>query len=260
MRTLSKTTGALAAAAACSLLLAPAAHATETPDTYTIPLHQAKDLPLTATSWTGDKEQTCADIPADQDGWHFVLKGRSYEFVELTVVFEKDGEKVITSFGPPDAKHAFAASTAGDTLVSAEAVVKGLNKKGKKTDWFNLSHTCPASDVPDDEESPSTEPSPSSSEPTSTETPSTEPTPSASEPTSSETPSTEPSSSPSETMPGGTTPSAAPSASESEGASTGDLAETGSSTPVGALAGVAAALVAGGAFLVLRRRKSAQQH
>ncbi|TXS55543.1 LPXTG cell wall anchor domain-containing protein, partial [Streptomyces sp. t39] len=34
----------------------------------------------------------------------------------------------------------------------------------------------------------------------------------------------------------------------------GDLAETGSSAPLGVLAGVAAALVAGGGYLLARRR------
>ncbi|URN18733.1 LPXTG cell wall anchor domain-containing protein [Streptomyces sudanensis] len=52
-------------------------------------------------------------------------------------------------------------------------------------------------------------------------------------------------------------PTAAPSPSGDS--ATGDLAETGSSAPVAALSALAAVLVAGGAFLVVRRRK-AQQH
>ncbi|WP_316741958.1 LPXTG cell wall anchor domain-containing protein [Streptomyces sp. MK7] len=50
---------------------------------------------------------------------------------------------------------------------------------------------------------------------------------------------------------------AAPAASSSpsaQGGASGGLAETGSSAPVGLLSGVAAALVAAGGFLVLRRR------
>ncbi|MHC3470650.1 LPXTG cell wall anchor domain-containing protein [Streptomyces sp. 7R007] len=63
--------------------------------------------------------------------------------------------------------------------------------------------------------------------------------------------------------------SAAPSASSSEGGavsassspsaqggSTGDLAETGNSAPVGLLGGLAAALVAAGGYLVARRRRA----
>ncbi|MFG3202611.1 LPXTG cell wall anchor domain-containing protein [Streptomyces sp. NPDC048192] len=55
---------------------------------------------------------------------------------------------------------------------------------------------------------------------------------------------------------GGAVPSA--SASAQGGAGGGDLAETGNGVPVGVLSGVAAALVAGGGFLVLRRRKAAR--
>ncbi|MEU6416322.1 LPXTG cell wall anchor domain-containing protein [Streptomyces spiralis] len=54
-----------------------------------------------------------------------------------------------------------------------------------------------------------------------------------------------------------TSSGAAPAASSSpsaQGGASGDLAETGSSAPVGLLSGVAATLVAAGGFLVLRRR------
>ncbi|MFJ8668282.1 LPXTG cell wall anchor domain-containing protein [Streptomyces sp. NPDC093600] len=66
------------------------------------------------------------------------------------------------------------------------------------------------------------------------------------------------------------TPGATPSATDSAAAgqpgptasgssATGDLAETGSSAPVGVIAAVAVALAGAGGFLVMRRRK-AQQH
>ncbi|WP_240140108.1 LPXTG cell wall anchor domain-containing protein [Streptomyces sp. MUM 178J] len=96
-------------------------------------------------------------------------------------------------------------------------------------------------DTPGDDETQTTEPSPS-------ETP--DETPSA---TPSETASETPSATPSE--------SASPAASmpaEEGGSSDGNLAETGAGTPLLALSAVAAALVAGGGFLVLRRRKAAQ--
>ncbi|MET8647161.1 LPXTG cell wall anchor domain-containing protein [Streptomyces sp. NPDC004096] len=54
---------------------------------------------------------------------------------------------------------------------------------------------------------------------------------------------------------GGAAPSAAASPSAQGG---GDLAETGSSAPVGLLSGVAAALVAAGGYMVLRRRRASQ--
>ncbi|POX57094.1 hypothetical protein C3489_02275 [Streptomyces sp. Ru71] len=53
-------------------------------------------------------------------------------------------------------------------------------------------------------------------------------------------------------------PSASASPSAQGGVGSGDLAETGNGAPVGLLSGVAAALVAGGGFLVLRRRKAAR--
>ncbi len=68
-----------------------------------------------------------------------------------------------------------------------------------------------------------------------------------------------PSDAPSSAAPSGAPSSAAPapgSSSSPQGGS-GDLAETGNGAPVGLLAGAAAALVAAGAFLVLRRRGSA---
>ncbi|MCI3241058.1 LPXTG cell wall anchor domain-containing protein [Streptomyces spinosisporus] len=52
-------------------------------------------------------------------------------------------------------------------------------------------------------------------------------------------------------------PSASASASPSaQGGGSGDLAETGNGAPVGLLAGLAAALVAGGGYLVARRRRA----
>ncbi|MEU2181547.1 LPXTG cell wall anchor domain-containing protein [Streptomyces thermolilacinus] len=248
MRTLSKTTGALVAAAACGLMLAPAAHAAGG-DTYSPVLRQ--ELPRVATDEGAPQQEagTCADIPADQDGWHFVLPGKDADFVKLTVTFEPGGQQVITDFGPPSDKHAYVASAPGATLTSVVAEVKGGDLKK-----FNLSHTCPANTTPSGtpSENPSGTPSENPSG-TPSENPSGTPSENPSG-TPSETPGTP---APSETTPGGTAPTAAPSASE--GATTGDLAETGSSAPVGALAAAAALLVGGGAFLVMRRRK-AQQH
>ncbi|GAB7035339.1 LPXTG cell wall anchor domain-containing protein [Streptomyces sp. NPDC021749] len=76
-------------------------------------------------------------------------------------------------------------------------------------------------------------------------------------------PTAKPSASPTSSAPADTTPtssaaaSAAPSPSPSR--KSGDLAETGNGAPVGLLSASAALLVAGGGYLVFRRRK-AQQH
>ena len=85
-------------------------------------------------------------------------------------------------------------------------------------------------------------------------------TPSASA-TPSGTPGGTASPSPSASTPGESVPSASVSASASVSSSPsaqggGDLAETGSSAPVGALSAAATALVAAGGYLVFRRRKA----
>ncbi|MEU9705840.1 LPXTG cell wall anchor domain-containing protein [Streptomyces sp. NPDC047981] len=237
--------GALVAAMAGSLVLAPAAFAADGPST--LPLHQAKDLPLAAGDFE-TQEKTCADIPATQDGWHFVLpgsgKGESAVFTKLTVEFQPGGVQTITVFGPPSDKHAYVSSEPGAKLISATAEVKGEVKK----EWFNLSHTCPASVTPTPSQSTTGTPSVTPSTSTST-SPSTSVSPST-----STSPSTGATPSASDSASAGATPSAS-----SGGSSEGDLAETGSSAPVGIIAAFAVALAGAGAFLVTRRRK-AQQH
>ncbi|WP_395361014.1 LPXTG cell wall anchor domain-containing protein [Streptomyces sp. YH02] len=250
---------ALVAAMAGSLVLAPVASASEGPKP--LPLHQIEDLPLTAEEFGGDGD--CPPVPADKDGWHFVLPGSGKDdsavFTKLTVEFAPGGVQTITTFGPPSDKHAYAISEPGAKLISATAEVDGVVKQG----WFNLSHTCAATPVTETT-SPGTE-TPGTETP-GTETPGTE-TPGTETP-GTETPGTE-SPAPSETpgaseTPGGTeSPSASAPAGETGTGGTdgkdGDLAETGSSAPVGVLAAVAVALAGVGAFLVTRRRKAGQQ-
>ncbi|MEU5219071.1 LPXTG cell wall anchor domain-containing protein [Streptomyces sp. NPDC020807] len=280
--------GALVAALAGSLVLAPVSSASEAPKP--LPLHQIEELPLTASGWEGDKEEVCGDIPTNQDGWHFVLPGNTAVFTKLTVEFKPGGVQTITVFGPPTAKHAYVGSEPGAELISATAEVNGTVSQG----FFNLSHTCPTSEEPEPTTTPSTTPPVTETTPPVTETtpPVTETTPPGTETTP---PGTE-SPSPSETTPGSTespSPSETPGSTETPGgtespsattpgeettegttgASTGgsdekggengstegDLAETGSSAPVGIIAAVAVALAGAGAFLVTRRRKAAQQ-
>ncbi|WP_435969667.1 LPXTG cell wall anchor domain-containing protein [Streptomyces sp. Qhu_M48] len=134
---------ALVAAMAGSLVLAPVASAADGPKP--LPLHQIKDLPLTAEEFGGDGD--CPPVPNDKDGWHFVLpgsgKGESAVFTKLTVEFQPGGLQTITTFGPPSDKHAYATSEPGAKLISATAEVDGVVKQG----WFNLSHTCAATET-----------------------------------------------------------------------------------------------------------------
>ncbi|KQX57875.1 MULTISPECIES: LPXTG cell wall anchor domain-containing protein [unclassified Streptomyces] len=251
---------ALVAAMAGSLALAPVASASEGPKP--LPLHQADKLPLTASDWK-ETEKVCGNVPTDQDGWHFVLPGRSATFSKLTVEFQPGGVQTVTVFGPPDAKHAYVGSEPGAKLISASAEINGTVTQG----WFNLSHTCPTAVKPTPTGTPST------TAPTPTDTPTTEAptgtpsgtpsqTPSSTvSPTDSPSSSVSPTDSPSSSVsPTATNSAGQPVPSASGSSSTGgDLAETGSSTPVGLLAAVALALAGAGAYLVTRRRK-AQQH
>lgn len=231
--------GALAAAVTTSLVLAPAAIATGT-DSSNPTLRQ--ELPVTAAEFADGKAPgTCPGVPSDKDGWHFVLPGNSAIFTKLTVTFEPGGSQEITVFGQPKDDHAYAVSEPGAQLTAVTAEINGTVPQNK----FNLSHTCPASVTPSPSGTPTDTP---------TETPTDEPT---------GTPTDEPGSTPSATAPATTTPEspgAVPSASESTAPGTGggDLAETGSSAPVGLLAATAVALAGAGAFLVTRRRKTQQ--
>jgi LPXTG-motif cell wall-anchored protein len=242
---------AFAVSMAASLLLAPAAApAFATDSTYTVPLHQQDDLPATASSAPVPHESDCP-VPAGMDGWHFVLPGNSTHFVKLTVTFQPGGQQVITSFGPPSDKHAYAASQPGAQLTSAVAEVEG-----GQVEWFNLSHTCPADTTPTTSATPTPTPTPTTTTPAGTGGTggtggtSASPTPSA---TSTGSPSQSP------TAPSGSSggsPSPTPTASSTS--ASGDLADTGTSSATGWLAGAALALVAGGGFMVLRHRKPRQ--
>ncbi|MFD6967501.1 LPXTG cell wall anchor domain-containing protein [Streptomyces sp. NPDC059979] len=233
---------------AASLVLAAGAPAFAT-DSYTVPVHQA--LPLTATSQGVENQAKCASIPSSQDGWHFVLPGNSTTFKKLTVTFEPGGQQVVTVFGPPSGKHAYVASVPGAKLTAASAEVVGGS-----VEWFNLSHTCPSTATASPSQSTSASPSTSTSASASASA-STSASASASASTSvSASSSTSPSGS---TQPSGSASSPAPTGSTAAtGGSTGggDLAKTGSDAPIGLLATMAAALIAAGAVLVVRRRKA----
>ncbi|MBT2480537.1 LPXTG cell wall anchor domain-containing protein [Streptomyces sp. ISL-94] len=244
---------AVVPAAASLVLLAGAAPAFAT-DAYTVPLHQAKELPLFAAQYKGKPGETCASIPATQDGWHFIAPGSPNEvsFVKLTVKFEPGGEQVITTFGPPNENHAYVASAPGAKLVSAVAEVEGTTGGGKKLEWFNLSHTCPSTATTEPTPSQSTSASASASaSATASASASTSASASASASTSA--------SASSSVSPSGSASSPAPTGSAAAaGGSTGggDLAKTGSDAPIGLIATMAGALIAAGTVLVVRRRKA----
>ncbi|MET8969865.1 LPXTG cell wall anchor domain-containing protein [Streptomyces hydrogenans] len=288
----------LVAAMAGSLILAGPASATGG-KTYELPLHQ--DTPIAAADF---QQGECPDtIPADKDGWHFVIPGGGVDFVKLTVTFDDGAPVEITSFGPPKDDHAYVASDAGAKLTSAVAIVDGEVKQG----FFNLSHTCAATGGSTGETTTgetttgetttgetttgetttgeTTTGETTTGETTTGETTTGETTTGEStatggtttgETTTGETTATGGSSATGETTTGeATTGGTATGETTATGGDTttgdvkgetdtkggseeGNLAETGAGAPIGALAGVAAALAAAGAFLVMRRRKAAQ--
>ncbi|WP_426364292.1 LPXTG cell wall anchor domain-containing protein [Streptomyces sp. E-08] len=279
---------ALVAAMAGSVILAPTAFASEGPKTFTLPLHQPTPIAASEAGHDGD----CKTIPATQDGWHFVIPGKGVEFTRLTVTFDGGAPIVITSFGPPDAKHAYVGSAPGAKLTSAVAEVNGEVKQG----WFNLSHTCLATETGgttgeqttggttgETTTGGSTTGETTTGGSTTGETTTGETTTGGSttgETTTGETTTggsttgetttgetTTGGSTTGETSTGGSTAGGSATGGETTGGSAaggtdtkgeGNLAETGSSAPVGLLAAAALALAAAGAVLVTRRRKAAQ--
>ncbi|MEV7567802.1 LPXTG cell wall anchor domain-containing protein [Streptomyces tanashiensis] len=292
---------ALVAAMAGSVILAPTAFASDGSKTFTLPLHQPTPIAASEAGHDGD----CKTIPADQDGWHFVIPGKGVEFTKLTVTFDGGQPIVITSFGPPDAKHAYVGSAPGAKLTSAVAEVNGEVKQG----WFNLSHTCLATEsngstggttgetttggsttgeqttggsttgeqttggstAGEQTTGGSTTGGTTTGEQTTGGSTTGEQTTGGSTTgetttggtTTGETTSTGGSTTGGTTATGGSTTgeTASTGGSATGGSDTGgegNLAETGSSAPVGILAAAALALAAAGAVLVTRRRKATQ--
>ncbi|MEW2631722.1 LPXTG cell wall anchor domain-containing protein [Streptomyces sp. NPDC048389] len=263
---ISRNRWAVAAPAVASLLLAASAAPAFATDGTSSPVLR-QELPRTAMD-KGAPQQgfgNCADIPADKDGWHFVLPGNKAHFVKLTATFEPGGTQVLTSFGPPSDMHAYVASEPGATLTSVTAEIEGSVPKNK----FNLSHTCPAGegtpenpgDKPGEKpgEKPGDKPDEKPDEQPD-EQPGDKPDekPGEDDDKPDEKPGEDDGSTPSTPAESGDATEPAASESPAAGAS-GDLAETGNGAPVGVLAAVAAALVAGGGYLLARRR-TARQH
>jgi len=162
--------------------------------TQYVQLRQA--TPITAAGFSGHERQ-CPAIPSTEDGWAFVLPGRSSFFVSLTVTFKPGGTKRITTFSPPSDNHAYVGSPPGAVLESASATVQ-TRDRARRARSFYLSYTCLAAT-----------PTPSDS-PTATPSGSPTPTPTA-QPSGSPTPTAKPSGSPTVTPSG--SPAAKPSGS-----------------------------------------------
>ncbi|GAA2764611.1 hypothetical protein GCM10010103_36520 [Streptomyces paradoxus] len=227
MRTFSRF-GAVCAAASSVLLLAPAAQATPPGDNGTVKIHDAS----TGEELRRNEPHVCAfyldafgfDGGQEVD-WHIDAippsenKGETVKSGALTLDAQGHGRSEDLSL--PDGHYKLFWNFEGE---------KGAAKH--KVFW---------SDCEDEQEPGGSTPSGSASASPSSE--------------ASGEPSGEPgaSASPSASDGAGVPASSSPSP---QGGGEGDLAETGNGAPVGVLSGVAAALVACGGFLMLRRRKA----
>ncbi|MFD6169549.1 LPXTG cell wall anchor domain-containing protein [Streptomyces coeruleorubidus] len=222
--------GAVCAAASAVLLLAPAAHATPPGDNGTVKIHDAstdeelrRNEPhvctfyLDAFGFDGGQEVDWRidAIPPSENKGETVKSG--------ALALDAEGHGRTEDLSLPDGHYKLFWTFDGE---------KGAAKH--KVFWTDCEDEQePGGSTP----SGSASPSPSSGVSGA---------PSAG-PGSSESPA-----SPSEPAGGGVAASPSPSP---QGGTEGDLAETGNGAPVGVLSGVAAVLVAGGGFLVLRRRR-----
>ncbi|MER7518999.1 LPXTG cell wall anchor domain-containing protein [Streptomyces sp. NPDC126499] len=249
-RTLISAATVVSTVTAASLLLAPVASATGKPkgDNGTVKIHDSK----TGEELKHNEPKVCS-FYVDAFGfdagqkvqWHIEAwanneqeKGDTVK--EGTLVLDADGHERTADMTLPNGQYKLFWNFEGENGRAKQKVFKtdcppGEENPGKPTD------------------KPSGKPSDKPSG-----TPSTTPsgTPGTETPGSSESPSPSASAS---TPAGGATTAPGAGGNGGNGGAEGDLAETGSSAPVGILAAVAVALAGAGAFLVSRRRK-AQQH
>ncbi|MFH9064605.1 LPXTG cell wall anchor domain-containing protein [Streptomyces coeruleorubidus] len=220
--------GAVCAAASAVLLLAPAAHATPPGDNGTVKIHDAS----TDEELRRNEPHVCT-FYLDAFGFD---GGQEVDWrIDAIPPSEKKGETVKSG--------ALALDAEGHGRTEDLSLPDGHYKLFWTFDGEKgaAKHKVFWTDCEDEQEPGGSTPSGSAS-----------PSPSSG---ASEAPSAGPGSSASPSSPagGGVTASSSPSSSPQGGAD-GDLAETGNGAPVGLLSGVAAVLVAGGGFLVLRRR------
>ncbi|MFE7616677.1 LPXTG cell wall anchor domain-containing protein [Streptomyces sp. NPDC057496] len=243
--------GTLAAAVAATMLLAPAAHATPPGDNGNVKIHDAK----TGEELRKNEPHVCTfyldafgfdggqNVDWRIEAWAPTagVKGEVVKTGSLKLDAEGHGRTPDQSL--PDGHYKLFWNFDGEH-----------GRAKQKVFWTDCDGEKPGGGKPTPSTGESTPATPSSA-PSTPSAPSSGPAKPSGEPT----PST----------PGGTVPtpqssissppaSATPSPTSSE-PTKGDHAETGTGAPVGLLSAAAAALVAAGAYLALRRRK-AQQH
>ncbi|MEV5437879.1 LPXTG cell wall anchor domain-containing protein [Streptomyces sp. NPDC052682] len=231
MRTL-KRVGAVCALVSAAFLLAPAAHATPPGDNGTVKIHDAstgEELPRNEPHVCTFYLDAFGFDGLQKVDWHIDAippsenKGETVKSGAITLDDQGHGRTADLSL--PDGHYKLYWNFEGE---------KGSAKH--KVFWTDCEDSGePGGATPSGSASPSASASASASE----------------EPSGD--PSGDPSASASEPAGGSGAASASP-----QGGADGDLAETGNGAPVGLLSGVAAALVAAGGYLVLRRSKARQ--
>ncbi|NWF28095.1 LPXTG cell wall anchor domain-containing protein [Streptomyces sp. PKU-EA00015] len=226
-------TGALVAAAALSLSAAPAAFATPPGDNGTVKIHDS----ATGEELRKNEPKVCEFYldafgfdAGQQVQWHIeawanndLAKGETVKSGSLTL--DADGHERTVDMTLPDGQYKLFWNFDGEHGKAKHKVFKSDCEDDK-----------PGDDKPGDDKPGEDKPG--------------EDKPGEDKP-GDDKPGSEPSSTPDTSAP------AAPAPSGDD--TSGDLAETGNGAPLGVLAGVAAALVAGGGYLLARRR-TARQH
>ncbi|MFE3327647.1 hypothetical protein [Streptomyces sp. NPDC059176] len=234
-------TGAVVAAAACSLLFAPSALATPHGDNGTVKIHDA----ATGEELRRNEPHVCSfyldafgfdggqAVDWRIEAWAPTAEVKGREVTSGSVVLDASGHGRTVDLSLPDGHYTLFWTFGGE---------RGRAKH--KVFWAECdeeSDTPPGEDgepggTPGDEPGGTPDARPSA--------PSVEPAPSTSVPS---VPSAPPASVPAETVPG------------AEPSVPGDLAETGSAAPVGPLSAVAAALLVAGGWLAVHRRRSGRR-
>ncbi|GAB4008841.1 hypothetical protein GCM10029992_66270 [Glycomyces albus] len=127
-------------------------------ETATIHINQG-NVPTTASDFNPNSCDQAPGAGGDLDGWVFVLpasSGAEGNFISVTATFEDlDGVQQVLStdtnggvvHGQGDNK-AFILAPAGWTLIGASAEVENPDEGA----FFNLTHTCPGTPAPPDDE------------------------------------------------------------------------------------------------------------
>ncbi|MGW0366419.1 LPXTG cell wall anchor domain-containing protein [Streptomyces sp. NPDC002990] len=244
MRAFASTGAVVAAAAACVLLAPAAAHATPPGDNGNVKIHDAKtgewlkkNEPHVCTFYLdGFQFDSAQQVTWRIEAWAPTADVKGTEVKAGSLKLDGSGHERTETLSLPDGHYKLFWNFDGEH-----------GRAKHKVFWVD----CP------DESTPGKPGGTPSGTPTATASGSTSASPSGSasaKPAGGPSGSTKPSGSAAAPAPTGSVP--APAGSASDSPTGGDLAKTGSDAPIGLIATMAGALIAAGAVLVVRRRKA----